>query len=468
MVYVKKNKQLLFLASGFLCFIILFSNSCLAVSNTWNKEYAYAPDLVSKTLLQTSSGSYLVGIQRAHLATSVGDTTPDFMLAKIGSDGTLQSSNTYGDSDHYWLSSIIPTSDDGYLLPGTLQVLVNSITQGNTITNYYQPAVPYVVKIDSSGQVVWNKTFSLHPDSGDHLDGMIPTNDGGYMMIGHEDAQSGSYQLNSKGIWIAKIDSSFAIQWSKMINGTIGSVAAFFFQSTDGGYAFIDHENLVHIDASGSMIWNTTISTAQLGIVDAAIETNDGGYVMECSNALQNTLTKINSAGVIIWSQTIFSNAYGSQSNNYKGLIQTADNGFALCGNQYQFVTTSQGTGRNLGLLTKTDSQGNVLFERTYGTGTAYDDLQSVVQTTDGGFILSGSDISPSNDNYWLIKTDSEGNAPITQQEQSQTTPTQTSTATPTEIPSPTVPEFPSTIILSLIAVSTILGAIIYRRKTKP
>jgi hypothetical protein len=437
-----KTKQFLFLAIGFLCFIILFPNSCLAASNTWSKEYAYAPNLVSKTLLQMSSGSYLVGISRALQVTSIGDATPDFMLAKIGSDGTLQSSNVYGDSDHYWLSSIIPTSDGGYLLPGTLQVLVNSITQGNTITNYYQPAVPYIVKIDSSGQVVWNKTFSLHPDSGDHLDGIIPTNDGGYMMIGRKDAQSGSYQLNSKGIWIAKIDSSFAIQWSKMINGTIGSVAAFFFQSTDGGYAFIDHKSLLHIDASGNVQWNTTISTAPIGLVDAAIETNDGGYVAECSNAPSSTLTKINSAGVIVWSQTIFSDESFSQSNNYKGLIQTADNGFALCGNQYQFVTTSQGTGRNLGLLTKTDSQGNVLFEQTYGTGTAYDDLQSVLQTNDGGFILSGSDISPSNANYWLIKTDSEGNASITQQEQSQTTPTQTSTATPTEIPSPTVPEF--------------------------
>ena len=472
-------KLFLFLAIGFLCFIILFSNSCLAVSNTWNKEYSYAPDVVGKTLLQISSGSYLVGIQRARLATSIGDTTPDFMLAKIGSDGTLQSSNTYGDSDHYWLRSIIPTSDDGYLLPGTLEVLVNSNTQGNTITNYYQPAVPYVVKIDSSGQVAWNKTFSLHPDSGDHLDGMIPTNDGGYVMIGHEDAPSGLYQLDSNGIWIAKIDSSCAIQWSKMINGTIGSVAAFFFLSADGGYAFIDHTSLVYIDASGNMQWNTTISTAQLGIVDAAIETNDGGYVAECSNALalQNTLIKINSAGGVIWNQTIFSgDESGSVTNSYEGLIQTADNGFVLCGKQYQFVTNSQGgTGLNLGLLTKTDSQGNVLFEQTYGTGTAYDDLQSVVQTNDGGFILLGSDLSASNNNYWLIKTDSEGIAPISQQEQPQTTPTLTLTSTPSVFPnstsasspsiSPSVPEFPTWIILPLAIATSVLTLKYVKRK---
>jgi hypothetical protein len=460
-----RTKQLLFLAIGFLCFIILFQNSCLAVSNTWNKEYAYAPDLVANTLLQTSSGNYLVGIQRARLATSIGDTTPNFMLAKIDSAGTLQSSNTYGDSDHYWLSSIIPTSDDGYLLPGTLQILINSITQGNTITNYYQPAVPYVVKINSSGQVVWNKTFSLHPDSGDHLTGMIPTNDGGYLIIGYEDAPSGLYMLSSKGIWIAKTDSSFAIQWSKMINGTIGSVAAFFFQSADGGYAFIDRTSLIHIDANGNMLWNTTISTAPLGIVDAAIQTNDGGYVTECSNAPLNTLTKINSAGGIVWSQTISGNASFFQSNSIKGLIQTADNGFALCGNQYQFVTTSQGTGRNLGLLTKTDSQGNFLFEQTYGTGTDYKDLQSVVQTDDGGFILSGSDLSPSNDNYWLIKTDSEGNAPISQQEQSLPTPSPTTSLTPTPSTAPSIPEFTTGIVFPLILASVFL--VIYKRKRK-
>jgi hypothetical protein len=458
-------RQLLFLGIGILCFIILFQNSCLAISNTWNKEYAYSPDLVAKTLLQTSSGNYLVGIQRTRQATSIGDTTPNFMLAKIDSAGNLQSSNTYGDSDHYWLSSIIPTSDDGYLLPGTFQVLVNSITQGNTITNYYQPAVPYVVKIDSSGQVVWNKTFILHPDSGDHLTGMIPTNDGGYLIIGYEDAPSGRYILSSKGIWIAKIDSSFAIQWSKMINGTIGSVAAFFFQSADGGYSFIDRKSLVHIDESGNMLWNTTISTGLLDIVDAAIKTNDGGYVIQCSDADLNTLTKINSAGGIVWSQTIYGNASFYTTNYYKRLIQTADNGFALCGRQYQSVTTSQGTGRYVGLLTKTDSQGNFLFEQTYGTGTAYSDLQSVVQTTDGGFILSGSNISVSNDNYWLIKTDSEGKAPISQQEQSLPTPSPTASLTPNPSTTPSIPEFTTGIIFPLILASVFL--VIYKRKRK-
>src|SRR5207247_1680745 len=68
--------------------------------------------------------------------------------------------------------------------------------------------------------------------------------------------------------------------------------------------------------------------------------------------------------------------------------------------------------------LVKLDAGGNKIWERSFG-GTDFEILQSVQQTTDGGYILGGrstSGISGNKTNanyvsadYWVVKTDANG-----------------------------------------------------------
>ena len=61
-------------------------------------------------------------------------------------------------------------------------------------------------------------------------------------------------------------------------------------------------------------------------------------------------------------------------------------------------------------MLFKTDANGNEEWNQIYGPG----DFRSVQQTSDGGYIITGADLSSSDNSFssdvWLIKTDANGN----------------------------------------------------------
>ena len=97
-------------------------------------------------------------------------------------------------------------------------------------------------------------------------------------------------------------------------------------------------------------------------------------------------------ADSIMWSQT-----YGGTDSDYgRSVVETSDGGYVIAGR-----TDSFGDSGGVYWLVKTDEFGNMDWNQTY-EGTNYDVAHSVIETFDGGYALAG--------NSHLVKTDEFGN----------------------------------------------------------
>ena len=137
-------------------------------------------------------------------------------------------------------------------------------------------------------------------------------------------------------------------------------------------------------------------------------ETSDGGYILAGYTYSFGTgesdvyLIKLDSNGDTIWTKT-----YGGDSYDVGYSVQeTSDGGYIIVGYTYSF-----GAGESDVYLIKTDSNGNVLWTKTFG-GASYDMGYSVQETSDGGYIITGytDSFGAGGSDVYLIKTDSNGN----------------------------------------------------------
>jgi hypothetical protein len=132
-------------------------------------------------------------------------------------------------------------------------------------------------------------------------------------------------------------------------------------------------------------------------------QTSDGGYILagsfcpSTSDTEDVYLIRVNARGDTLWTRTYpAGGAWSVQQTNDGGVIVT---GLAM--------TTHSGV--DIGLI-RTDGNGNVIWRRTYG-GPGFDRGLSVRETSDGGYIVTGSveSLGPGGTDVYLIRTDEAG-----------------------------------------------------------
>ena len=306
---------------------------------------------------------------------------------------------TYGGTESDDASCVVQTSDGGYAVVGW------TIFGGDTNV--------WLVKTDSSGNAEWDKKFG-EEDANCQGHSLVQTSDGGYAIGGRHftDLRQGDF-------WLIKTDLYGNMEWNKTYGGFDDEGPAFVVQTGDGGYVLAGNTEsygsggpdfwLVKTNSSGEIEWTRTYGGTDWDSAVSVVQTNDGGYAVAGWTSLFPAwssdfwLVKTDVYGNMEWNKT-----YGGFDDEGPGfVVQTSDGGYAVAGS-----TQSFGSGGGDFWLVKTDSSGNAQWNRTYG-GTSPDEVESLVQTSDGGYIMAGTTISFGTGEFdvWLVRTDSLGNA---------------------------------------------------------
>jgi len=248
--------------------------------------------------------------------------------------------------------------------------------------------------------IIWSKTYG----SGSALS-VQQTSDEGYILSG---IASGYAQL-------IKTDKNGSEEWITNFEGKYGDEAYDAIECNDGGYictgGLSGKTFLIKTDDGGNISWHKTFRRAdRKGSCwgTDVVEVSDGYVVLANLGYYGSTeiaaawLIKTDKNGNELWNRTYG----GGEGELVKSLIIADDNCFIFVGS-----TSSYDIGGIDVWLLKTDSEGNELWNKSYG-GYSYDVGFEVKQTEDNGFVIVGR-YTPSYEGFadvCLIKTDSSGN----------------------------------------------------------
>ncbi len=315
----------------------------------------------------------------------------------------------------------------------------NAITQGNDGNYYFVSSAgksPVVKKLDPQGNVISTKTYGYGIE--DYmLNSIKATSDGSLIMGGTTDGKlnitkisqnlniltSGSYDIEEKyetlwgcfafetksGSYILGGGRPASIIKMQSIGGTsqtyygVSSSCEIFTDGqevNDGGLIFTGDDrydfDIIKTDANGKLLWENTYPDLYRG--NSIRQTSDGGFIAGGSGMSSGLycdgLIKISSTGTALWQKI---NPLGT---GIKTVRQTADGGFVYVSN-----TQALGNGENDIYLVKTDSKGEVIWNKTFGTS-SNEYVRGMELTKDGGFIILGG----SDNKCYVIKTDENGN----------------------------------------------------------
>lgn len=352
----------------------------------------------------------------------------------------IQWQKCFGGSDNDEAHSVIQTADGGYITAGS------TASNNGDVTGFHGYFDYWVVKLDSSGAIQWQK--SLGGTGDDEAASIIQCMDGGYVVAGFTYSNDGDVMGNhgASDYWIVKLDSYGNIQWQKSLGGSTYDMANSIMQTADGYYTIAgsslskdgdvtsNHTGfdywIVRLDTSGNIQWQKSFGGSSDEEAHSIISTHDGGYIVSgysFSNDgdvsgnhgfLDYWIIKLDSAANIEWQKTLG----GTHLDQAYSIIQANDYGYIVAGFSYSDdgdITSHLGTTTfNDYWIVKIDSSGILQWEKSYG-GTRWDYGAAICKTLNNRFAVAGwsnsADINVSGNignsyDYWIVEFDSTGN----------------------------------------------------------
>ncbi len=200
--------------------------------------------------------------------------------------------------------------------------------------------------------------------------------------------------------------------WNRTFGGSGVDVFLSVQETADNGFVAAGYTNsygagedeawLVKTDRYGKEIWNKTFGGAVSDKFLSVRQTSDGGFILGgetySSRGEGAWLLKTDENGSEQWNRTF-------RGSRLVSVLQTSDGGYAIAGGSGFLPASILSTI----WLARTDANGNELWNRSFKSGKG-DRVNSLRQTLDGGYVVSGGYYSYFGFAAWIIKTDIDGN----------------------------------------------------------
>ena len=295
---------------------------------------------------------------------------------------------------------ILPAFDGGYILAGTKFDTLGS----NNIADIL------IIKTDTAGSIQWSETISTNGD--DQGFWIERTPDSSYVITGN----TYDYLINKLDIFFIRIDLSGTILSQKIYN-VLNSERANCIRSTSDGGFIIAGETvssnadlemyMLKIDSTGNVMWSKAFGDSENESAQFISQTSDGGYVLAGTSRFGLSwssifIVKTDSIGNLNWSMKYNTQPFLSRCKISR-IIQTQDGGYLLSG------TSSDNQPLESIVLIKTDSSGNIEWQRQYGSGGG--ERNNDIFDDETGYVMCGSTATQTgNDEIIFMKTDYNGN----------------------------------------------------------
>ena len=376
----------------------------------WQKCIGGLLQDIPSRLIRSQDGNSLllsnVDSKNGDIAFNHGST--DIWLSKLDPSGNI-----------IWQKSIGGSSID-------IGTGLTELNNGNFIISGYTSSsngdIPFnkgnfdvlLICANSNGDILWTKIFG-----GAQVDlcySMLQTSDGGFVLGGGSYSNDGDVSGNhgDQDFWVLKTDSLGNLLWQQSSGGSDIDVCYSLAKDKDenifacgttkssNGDVINQHGNydlwVIKYDPSGKIKWSktyggTNYETAQTILIDSHQKILIGGYTRSNNSDVivnygygDSWIIQIDEDGNLLKQK----NFGGSGSDNLYSIIETADGGYLLTsGTTSRDINIENPLGQEDIWLYKTDVSFNKEWSHNYG-GSGNDRPLCVLENPDGGFLLSG------------------------------------------------------------------------------